>query len=102
MRRPGTPSGGTFSQRYLRRRTQELAAPETQSLSDPLAALFFTGISQRVHTSIVNGAIVVRDGRLVTVDEEEIACAAHALSFRMLRRAGVELPWGEPPWLRPR
>ena len=72
------------------------------ALADPLAALVFTGISHRVHASIVNGAIVVRDGRLLTVNEEEIARQAHALSFRMLRRAGVAIPWGEPPWLASR
>lgn len=71
------------------------------ALADPLAALVFTGISQRVHAAIVGGEVVVRDGRLVTVDEEEIARTAHALSFRMLRRAGVDLPWGEPRWLAP-
>ncbi|MBD3237490.1 MAG: phage tail protein [Candidatus Eisenbacteria bacterium] len=37
MRRPVMPSAATFSSRYLRRRTQELATPETRSVSDPLA-----------------------------------------------------------------
>jgi cytosine/adenosine deaminase-related metal-dependent hydrolase len=68
------------------------------ALSDPLAALVFTGISYRVHAAVVDGVVVVRDGHLVTSDEEEIARRAHALSFRMLRQAGCELPWGEPPW----
>jgi cytosine/adenosine deaminase-related metal-dependent hydrolase len=72
------------------------------ALADPLAALVFTGISHRVHASLVNGRIVVRDGRLVGMDEEEIARRAHTLSFAMLRCAGVALPWGEPPWLDPR
>jgi hypothetical protein len=69
------------------------------ALSDPLAALVLTGISQRVRHSVVDGRVVVRDGRLVTVDEGEIARRAHALSFRMFERAGVPLPWGRPPWL---
>jgi 8-oxoguanine deaminase len=71
------------------------------ALVDPLAALVFTGISQRVHATIVNGTLVVRDGHLVGMDEEEIARRAHTLSFAMLRRAGIALPWGEPPWLAP-
>jgi cytosine/adenosine deaminase-related metal-dependent hydrolase len=69
------------------------------ALSDPLAALVLTGISHRVRHAIVDGRVVVRDGRLTTVDEDEIARRAHALSFRLFERAGVALPWGRPPWL---
>ncbi len=71
------------------------------ALSDPLAALVFTGISHRAHATIVNGRVVVRDGRLATVDEDEIAAQAHRASFALFRRAGVALPWGTPPWLGP-
>jgi cytosine/adenosine deaminase-related metal-dependent hydrolase len=69
------------------------------ALSDPLAALVFTGFDHRVHTSIVNGRVVVRDGHLVHLDETEIARKANERSFRLLRRAGVDLPWGMPSWL---
>jgi 8-oxoguanine deaminase len=48
------------------------------ALSDPLAALLYCGIDQRAWLTMVNGSIVVRDKRLVTGDEEEIARAAHA------------------------
>jgi len=69
------------------------------ALSDPLAALVFTGIGQRVRHAIVGGEVVVREGRLVRIDEEEIARRAHTLSFRMLERAGLGTPWGLPPWV---
>jgi cytosine/adenosine deaminase-related metal-dependent hydrolase len=69
------------------------------ALEDPLAAVVFTGIGQRVHTSIVNGEIVVRDGRLVRVDEAEIARNAQAISSAMLRRAGHAPRFASPPWL---
>jgi 8-oxoguanine deaminase len=69
------------------------------ALSDPLAALVFTGIGSRVRHSIVGGEIVVRDGHLARIDEDAIARRAHSLSFRMLRKAGVQLPWSEPPWI---
>jgi cytosine/adenosine deaminase-related metal-dependent hydrolase len=72
------------------------------ALSDPLAALVFTGISHRAHTVIVDGKAVVRDGRLTLVEEEAVARRAHAASRRLFERAGVRLPWGEPPWLEPR
>ncbi|MBU1320377.1 MAG: phage terminase large subunit family protein [candidate division Zixibacteria bacterium] len=37
MRRPGIVSVATFSQRYLKKRVPELAAPATRAISDPLA-----------------------------------------------------------------
>jgi len=69
------------------------------ALADPLAALVFTGISHRAQTVLVNGRVVVRDGRLAGIDEDEVARRAHEASFRLYRRAGVRLPWGTPPWL---
>jgi cytosine/adenosine deaminase-related metal-dependent hydrolase len=69
------------------------------ALTDPLAALVFTGISHRVHAAVVNGRIVVENGRLATLDEEDIARRAHEASFALCARAGVPLRWDRPPWL---
>lgn len=44
----------------------------TGSLSDPLAALLFSGISHQTEYTIVNGKVVVANGRLVGEDEELI------------------------------
>ncbi len=68
------------------------------ALADPLAAIVFAGASHRVRTSIVNGRILVRDGRLVTADEDEIARRGRALALRLLRQAGCDLPFGHPEW----
>lgn len=65
--------------------------------SDPLAALIYAGFDHRVDYNIVNGEVVVDDGRLVTGDEHEIAREATELSFRMLEAAGVETPWPLKP-----
>ncbi|MDZ7262945.1 MAG: 8-oxoguanine deaminase [candidate division KSB1 bacterium] len=59
----------------------------TGALSDPLAALIFSGISHEAHTTIVNGRIVVQNGRLVQVDEEEVIRKGNALSATMLKKA---------------
>jgi cytosine/adenosine deaminase-related metal-dependent hydrolase len=67
-------------------------------LGDPLAAIVFAGMSHRVHTCIVNGRLVVEDGRLLTVDEGEIASKARDLSARMLQLARWELPYGTGTW----
>jgi cytosine/adenosine deaminase-related metal-dependent hydrolase len=59
----------------------------TGALSDPLAALIFSGINHEVDTTIVNGEIVVQNGRLVRFDEEEIIRKGNALAAAMLQKA---------------
>ena len=44
----------------------------TGSLSDPLAALLFSGISHQTEHTIVNGKVVIANGKLVGEDEELI------------------------------
>jgi cytosine/adenosine deaminase-related metal-dependent hydrolase len=62
------------------------------ALSDPRAALVYTGFSHRVDWSIVNGRVVVEEGRLATGDEGAIAHDANEASARMLRSAGIDAP----------
>ena len=52
-------------------------------LSDPVSALVNTGDTQIVDYTIVNGEIVVRDGELATVDENEIIREANRISREM-------------------
>jgi cytosine/adenosine deaminase-related metal-dependent hydrolase len=54
------------------------------ALSDPPAALLFAGISHRAAYTIVNGRVVVREGRLTGFDEEELAQKAHEISSRLV------------------
>jgi cytosine/adenosine deaminase-related metal-dependent hydrolase len=61
----------------------------TGALSDPLAALIFSGINHTVDVTVVNGQIVVQDGRLVNVDEEQIIDEGHRISRAMLKKAGL-------------
>jgi cytosine/adenosine deaminase-related metal-dependent hydrolase len=61
----------------------------TGALTDPMAALIFAGISHQVDMTIVNGRIVVENGRLVDFDEREIIERGNALSKRMLEKARV-------------
>ena len=55
----------------------------TGALSDPVAAVVFAGYRHEVAYSIVNGRVVVREGRLVTVNEEEIRRRAHEAAQRL-------------------
>jgi len=63
----------------------------TGALSDPLAALVFSGIDHTVDLTLVNGQIVVQDGRLVNVDEEQLIEQGQRISGEMLRRAGLTM-----------
>lgn len=61
--------------------------PYAGSLSDTLGALVYCGVSGIVHTSIINGKIVVKKGKLVTADEKEIASKANQVSEKLLKKA---------------
>lgn len=53
------------------------------SLSDPLAALIFTGYNHGTEYTIVNGKVAVEHGRLVMYDEEAITKEANEISNKL-------------------
>ncbi len=59
--------------------------PYAGSLSDPLAALIFSGYDHGTAYTIVNGRIVVEKGRLVGIDEEKITRKANGIAERLLK-----------------
>jgi cytosine/adenosine deaminase-related metal-dependent hydrolase len=59
------------------------------ALSDPLAALLFSGYNHGVDYLIVNGRQVVRRGLLVGADEEMIRRNALSACGRMYKKAGI-------------
>ena len=54
------------------------------SLSDPLAALLFSGYNHGTDYTIVNGRVAVEQGRLVGFPEEELTQKANAIAAHML------------------
>jgi cytosine/adenosine deaminase-related metal-dependent hydrolase len=56
-------------------------------LHDPLATVVMAGDSTVVDTTIVNGVIVVRDGRLTRVSQPRVVDDANRMSAAMVRRA---------------
>lgn len=56
------------------------------ALSDPLAAIIFSGYDHSAAYTIVNGKVVVDDGKLTGFNEQEIADKANALSRKLIRR----------------
>ncbi len=56
------------------------------ALTDPAAALVFSGFNHTTDYTIVNGKIVVDQGRLTGFDENKIFTRANALSNKIIRR----------------
>ncbi len=58
----------------------------TGSLSDPLAALLFSGISHQTEYTIVNGKLVVEKGKLTGEDENLIITKGNEIAKRLLAK----------------
>lgn len=56
---------------------------------DPVAGLVFAGFEHRAWFTIVNGRVVVREGRLATAEEAAVAAAGHEAAEGLLARAGL-------------
>ncbi len=56
---------------------------------DPITALVTCGSSETVDTTIVNGRVVVEKGRLLTMQEEEIARLGNAAAGELRAKAGI-------------
>ena len=63
--------------------------PYVGALSDPAAALIFSGYDHRAAWTIVNGRVVVENRRLVGMDETELVEKATAAVNGLYRRAGA-------------
>lgn len=53
------------------------------SLSDPLAALLFAGVNHQSEYTIINGKVVVQQGKLTGVDERELTEKANRIAARI-------------------
>lgn len=59
------------------------------SAGDPVAALLFCGAGHRAKWTVVNGHIVVENGRLKNIDEGDVTRKANAACLDLLRKAGA-------------
>ncbi len=59
------------------------------SLSDPLAAIVFTGYNHNVDLNIVNGKIVVSKGKVVGLDEEELVEKVNQISLNLMKKVNA-------------
>ena len=66
-----------------------LAAPRLRPLYDPISHLVYAAKGADVRDVIVNGRIVVRDRRVLTLDAEAVLTDAERLRARIMESAGV-------------
>ena len=63
--------------------------PYVGSLSDPAAALIFSGYDHKTAYTIVNGRVVVENGQLLGIEEEELVARATDAVNGLYGRAGI-------------
>lgn len=56
-------------------------------MHDPVGAILFSGDSHIVDTTIVNGKILVENGKLLNLDEEKVIDKANKIASEMLKQA---------------
>ncbi|MGE0237831.1 MAG: amidohydrolase family protein [Parvibaculaceae bacterium] len=66
-----------------------LDRPELIPTTDMIRALFYSARSKSVHWVIVNGRVVLEEGRFVTVDERRLLKECNAASAALLARMGL-------------
>ncbi|NCC51318.1 MAG: 8-oxoguanine deaminase [Spartobacteria bacterium] len=59
------------------------------AMHDPASAILFCGAGERAAYTIVNGQILVRNGTLVALDEQELFHRANRIASQMVERAGA-------------
>ncbi len=62
------------------------------AIADPLAALLLSGCDSRAKLTIVEGKVLVRDGRLTRIDEHALVDRANTAACRVLHRAVERYP----------
>jgi 5-methylthioadenosine/S-adenosylhomocysteine deaminase len=73
----------------------DLARAHSSPVTDPVSNLVYAANGSNVHTVVVNGQVVLRDGVATTVDEEAILAEADAAASRVI---GHITPRHQPRW----
>ncbi|GAA0714273.1 amidohydrolase family protein [Dactylosporangium roseum] len=86
----GSIEPGKLADLVLLRPSRAASAPTRPA--NPFSEIVYSRSAADVDTVLVGGAVVVRDGQLVTGDETEIVRNAEVELAGMLRRAGLSVP----------
>jgi 5-methylthioadenosine/S-adenosylhomocysteine deaminase len=65
----------------------DLRKPHIMPVHNPVSALVYSAMGTDVHTVIVDGKIVVRQGRILTVNEREIMLKAQQIADNLTERS---------------
>jgi cytosine/adenosine deaminase-related metal-dependent hydrolase len=74
----------------------DLDTPEWRPLLNPVNNLVYSASGASVRTVVVDGRIVLDDGRLTTVDEREVYDRVERLAREQVTRAGLAVQWRWP------
>ena len=72
--------------------TVEARQPHLTPLFDPEKALVYSARGGDVRDSVIDGRLVMRDRKVLTVDEDDLLIAAEQAARRCAARAGITLP----------
>lgn len=72
--------------------TVEARQPHLAPLFDPEKALVYSARGADVRDSVIDGRIVMRDRKVLTIDEEALIAEADEVARRCASRAGIALP----------
>ncbi|MFW9982955.1 MAG: amidohydrolase, partial [Candidatus Thorarchaeota archaeon] len=63
--------------------------------SNPVSNLVYSGSGDAVDTVLVNGQILMRNRKLLSLDEEKVKAKAREHATKLLERSGVDI---SPKW----
>ena len=66
--------------------------PYAGGKNDPVACIVMSGDSRLVHTVMVNGQIVVADGKLISIDERTVTHQINQVGKNLLQTASERIP----------
>ncbi|MDN8848690.1 hypothetical protein Q0M30_17815, partial [Staphylococcus aureus] len=72
--------------------TVEARQPHLAPLFDPEKALVYSARGGDVRDAVIDGQLVMRDRKVLTVDAEELLVEAEQVARRCAARAGTVLP----------
>ena len=70
----------------------DLDVPEWRPLLDPVNNLVYAATGASVRTVLIDGRVVLDEGRITTMDEQEVYRRIEMLSRAQIARAGLPLP----------
>jgi cytosine/adenosine deaminase-related metal-dependent hydrolase len=70
---------------------EKMCYPFVDPSHDPIETLLYRGLGRHVHTVMVNGRVVVEDGRLLTLDEEAVGARLAEAASRPRTEKETEL-----------